>query len=225
MVKQNKKLMIKIFIVFFFIIAIEKGIDALIIANRGDCAFGGGGEKEGSIKSYIIEGAGYFLSSYSDTLLFLNKIEMSELIGVDYKELRAILYRAIENMEKARDAYSNLKQMADNTPYNQAMIDQLLSFDYAGFQNEKVLNNTIFKTVESYLSKGDVRGFFTLLLSNSEQILNKLYTIKAWVDTDTFPGLSTLWRVNQVFSETMFFGQYGAEVFYEITGTTKNVCD
>ena len=225
MLKNNKKLALKLSVFLFVIMGINMMSFGLIMGNRGDCAFGGGGEKGGSIKSYIIEGAGYFLNSYSDSLLFLNKIEMSETNGVDYNEIRGILYSAIENMENAKDAYSNLKQAADNTPYNQAMIDQLLSFDYTGFQSEKGMNESIFKTVESYLSKGDVRGFFTLLLSNSEQILTRLYTIKESVDTDTFPGLSNLWRVNQVFSETLFFGQYGSEVFFEIIGKTKNVCD
>ena len=214
MSKQKEKLILKVFFGLFAFIIFNSHSFSYIMANRGDCAFGGGGEKGGSIKSYIIEGAGYFLNSYSDSLLFLNRIEMSEMNGIDYKELKGILYKAIENMENARDAYSNLKQTADNTPYNQAFINQLLYFDYAGFQKKRGLNNAIFKTVESYLRKGDVRGFFTLLLSRSEKILNQLYTIKEWVDTETYPLLSTLWRINQDYSITMLFGQYAADIFY-----------
>ncbi len=232
MIKQkSKRLKLKFFIGLFVLIVFNSYSFSYIMGNFGDCGFG---EDEGkglsivkdiSIKLYIIEGAGYFLNSYSDMHLFLNKVEMSELNGVDYKELRDILYRVIENMEKAKEAYYNLKQKADNTPYNQAFINQLLSFDYVVFQNENGLNITIFKDVESFLSKGDVRGLFDRLLSNSDEILNKLYTVKESVDAERFPETSTIWRLNQDYSETILFGQYGSEVFFEITGTTKNVCD
>ncbi|MCU0287017.1 MAG: hypothetical protein MUF15_11540 [Acidobacteria bacterium] len=47
----------------------------------------------------IAEGAGYFASSQSDYLDFINKIEMSDLQGVDYKELRDSLLLSIENID------------------------------------------------------------------------------------------------------------------------------
>jgi hypothetical protein len=213
MIKQKKQFLIEIFFLIFFLFVMNIHIYPYVIANRGDYAFDEEGEKGISIKSYIIKGAGYFLSSYSDWLLFLNKVEMSELNGIDYKELSNILYRAIENMENAKEAYYHLKQTADNTPYNQAMINHLLSFDYHGFKKERGFNNSIFKGVKSYLRKGDVRGFFARLLANTENILRKLYIVKESVDADTFPGLSTLWGISQDYSRTMLFGQYAAEMF------------
>ena len=230
MIKQKKHLGLKMFFCVFFIFVINMNIYSYVIANRGDCAFSeGGGEgisivKDISIKLYIIEGAGYFLNSYSDMHLFLNKVEMSELNGIDYKELRDILFRAIENMEKVKVAYYNLKQKADNTPYNQSVIDNLLSFDYQGFQKERGLNKQIFRDVKYYLSKGDVRGFFTILLSNTEQILSKLYTVKESVDAEKFPEISTLWRINQDYSGTMLFGQYASEIFQTVLSFNKSVC-
>jgi hypothetical protein len=231
MYKKNKKLALKLSVCIFILIGINLMSFGLIMGNFGDCGFDSGGGKDisivkdVSIKLYITEGAGYFLNSNSGMQLFLNKIEMSELNGVDYKELRDILYRTIENMEKAKEAYYNLKQKADNTPYNQAFINQLLFFDYAGFQNEKGLNETILKYVESFLREGDMRGFFAILLANSDKILNKLYTVKESVDSDRFPEISTIWRLSQDYSETILFGQYGSEVFYKIIGATKNVCE
>ena len=35
--------------------------------------------QEKTLREYVIEGAGYFLESYSDYLLFLNKVELAEL--------------------------------------------------------------------------------------------------------------------------------------------------
>ncbi len=78
--------------------------------------------------------------------------------------------------------------------------------------------------MEKFLGKGDVRGFFGRLLSDTDEILIKLYSIKVMVEADVFPDLSTLWRVNQDYAETILFGQFAAEVFYEVTGTTKNEC-
>jgi len=211
--KQNKKSILKVIICICVLVCINIMSFALIMGNRGECAFGEGGEKGISIKSYIIEGAGYFLSSYSDMLLFLNRVEMSELNGIDYNEMRDLLNKAIEKMEKTKDTYYHLTQTAEFTVYNRAMIFHLLSFDYQGFQKERGFGNTIFKEVASYLRKGDVRGFFAILLAYTDDILRKLYIVKESVDVDKFPDLSTLWRINQGFSKTLLYGQIAAEIF------------
>jgi hypothetical protein len=161
---------------------------------------------------YIVEGAGYFLDSHSSMQAFLNRVEMSDVKGVDYNELREILYNAIENMEKAREAYYNLKLKADNTPYKQVMIDKLLEFNYEGFKESNGLIPFIFERVKNYLSKGDVRGIYAEFVSNTEKILEKLYEIKISVDSDQFPDISNLWRINQVYSEYLLYGQYTSEV-------------
>ena len=215
MKKQNKQLISKIFIVLFILAAINQSSYGLIIANRGDCVLGCDEEKSTGLKSYIIYGAGYLLRSYSDMMLFLDKVEMSELNGIDYTEMRNVLNKAIEKMEMANQYYFQLKQAADNTPYHQSAIESLVSFDYTGFQKERGLNAVIFQDVQAYLCKGDVRGIFSRLLSETEDILAKLYKIKEFVDSDKFPELSILWRVKQSFSELILFGQAAAEIFAE----------
>jgi hypothetical protein len=195
-----------------------------VIANYAECGFDGGDEKSLPISYYIVESAGYFLKSHSDIILFLNRVEMSEINGIDYKELRNILYRAIENMEKAKEEYYILKQKTDATPYNQLMINYLLSFNYNRFLNERGLISDIFKLVETFLGTGNVRGVFDLLLKNTENILDKLYSLKESVDADTFPNILILWRVNQDYIETILFGQYTSEVLKSILFEDKNAC-
>ena len=116
-------------------------VSAVIYFNGAGGNFGGGSEstlpQEKTIRDYVIEGAGYFLESYSGFLLFLNKVELKELQGLDYNEVQMILNSAIEKMENARDVYTRLKQEADVTPYNPDMIDELMNFDYDGFQETK----------------------------------------------------------------------------------------
>jgi len=150
-------------------------------------------------------------------LLLLNKIEMSDLYGVNYNDLRDTLYSAIESMEGAKEAYITLKQRAETTPYIQEKINRLISFDYTGFQEEKGLDSIIFNDVEVYLKEGDVTGLFGETLSAMETILRMLYQVKKTIDNDQLPENSSLWRLNQKYSKTLLFGQYAAEVFYAVT--------
>lgn len=191
---------------------------ALIYGNDTDGGFGGGGNKTetSSIRTDVIEGAGYFLSSYSDILAFLNKIELAELRGIDYPELQRIIAGAVENMTNAKNTYLNLTQTADITPYNLEVIEKLIAFDYAAFQQEKQLNSVVFSQVESFLVKGDIRGIYHRFLSTAEELLVRLNTIKTDVDAGRFPSSDALWELNQAAAQALLFGQYTSEVFNRI---------
>ncbi len=224
MSKQKKRFFLKIFLGVFVLATLNVTSYAYIWANYSDCGFDEEGEKLLSIGDYIVESAGYFLKSHSDILLFLDRVEMSEINGIDYKEFRTIIYKAIENMEKAKESCFNLKQKADATPYKKSVINLLLSFDYDGFKKERGLNNDIFNDVEKFLGNGNVRGIYGRLLKNTGEILDKLYSIKDSLDGDTFPDILILWRVNQEYSCVMLFGQYSAEVFRAATPVNKDEC-
>jgi hypothetical protein len=192
---------------------------ALIMGNFAEIAFVPPVDPEDPetksipLSDSIINGAGSYLKAYSNLMLFLNRVEMADIDGVDYKEMGTILNNAVGDMEMAKEAYTGLKQSMDNTPYNPAVIDYLLAFDYKGLQEAYGLNASIFEQVGSYLGKGDVRGFFGHLLTSTGAILEQLYKMKESVDTENLPAIEDLWRINQDFSETMLFGQYAAKVF------------
>jgi hypothetical protein len=229
MIKKIKKLISKFFLGVLILILFNSITYSRIVGNWAECGFGECGAESKSLTSftiriYIIEGAGYFLNSHSGIQAFLNRVELSELNGIDFNEMREILYKAIEDMEKAKASYYNLKQVADKTPYNPIMINFLLDFDYDGFQKEKGLNLTIFETVRNYLSKGDIRGIFSTFLTNNESILEQLYTIKELLDADKLPEISILWRLNQSYTDNQFFGQYTSEIFHEILSVNKSIC-
>jgi hypothetical protein len=195
-------------------------VSAVIYFNGAGGNFGGGSEstllQEKTIRDYVIEGAGYFLESYSGFLLFLNKVELNELQGLDYNEVQMILNSAIEKMENARDIYTRLKQEADVTPYNPDMIDQLMNFDYDDFQETNHLVAPIFKQVEYYLEKGNIREMFDEALLDMEKILDIASLIKGRIDRGEFPEVSRLWELNEFCSVSLLFGQYAARVFQEI---------
>jgi hypothetical protein len=192
---------------------------ARIMANYGENAYVDPVDplnpetKSKPLNTYIVNGAGSYLKAYANLMLFLNRVEMSDIDGIDYKEMGNILGNAVADMEKAKEAYTVLKQLMDTTPYNLNMIDYLLAFDYKGFQEVQGLNAPIFEQVGSYLGKGDVRGVFGYLLTSTADILDQLYQVKESVDIEKLPAVDDLWHINQDFSETMLFGQYAANVF------------
>jgi hypothetical protein len=168
------------------------------------------------IGNLSIVGAGYYLKSHSDMLICLNMIEISELSGLDYDGVRNTLDRAIENMEKARDTYYQLKSLVAVTPYNQEVIDKLLVFDYDGFQTNRGLNAVIFGKVKKLLSNGDVRGVYYLFYEDLVLLFERIKNLKLIVDNERIVEISELWRINQKYSELQLFGQYFSEVFYAL---------
>jgi hypothetical protein len=212
---KQMKVFAVIFLTFFALCVLSITAYALIYGNETDGGFGGGGFKTGasSIRTGVIEGAGYFLSSYSDILAFLNKIELAELKGIDYAELQKIIAGAVENMTNAKNTYLTLTQTADVTPYNLEVIEKLIAFDYGAFRREKQLNRVVFSQVESFLARGDIRGVYHRFLSIAEELLVRLNTIKADVDAGRFPFSEALWELNQDAAQALLFGQYTTEVF------------
>jgi len=197
-------------------------LHALMWANESCVAFpngclGGGGGKSGvTIGGFIAEGGYYFLKSSSDMDLFLSLIESSELSGPDYKAMETAINSAVFNMGQAKNIYSQLKDLAAFTSYDQNVISKLIEFDYVDFQKQGSLNPTIFDRVANHLGRGDVRGIYSESYLCLAELLEILKSIKKDTESNVLPDLSTLWRANQKFSETKMFGQYVTEVFYSL---------
>ena len=216
MIEKKKVAILEVLLGVFVLCAFQMDAFPRFILNGGAASF----EEQAQpvIEGYVAEGAGYFLKSHSDTLLLLNKIELSDLNGVDYTELQQLVDNALYNMQNAKTKYTSLTQIADTALYEQAVIDQLLTFDYYSFQQAKGLNGIIFDQVGTYLGTGDVRGMYHKILSDTQEIIDKLTVVKSIIDSGTLPETASLWRLNQSYSDTQFLGQYAAEVFYDITG-------
>jgi hypothetical protein len=217
----------KIFIILFLMTSVF--IFPVIWANYSDISYDGDGSSEDgkrssapTIKILVIQGAGYFLKSHADFQLFLNKIELAELHGADFIELQDILNAAVNSMESAKSNYFALKNLAAVTPYNQAVIEKLRAFDYDGFLKEKGLNAAVFSRVKGFLIKGDVTGAYESVFLDTVELMDRLENIKKDIDKNKIPDISRLWELNQKYSDTMFFGQYIAAIFFEIRGIIKD---
>ncbi|NIM17291.1 MAG: hypothetical protein GTO45_35255 [Candidatus Aminicenantes bacterium] len=213
---QKKSAYLQFFIALIVIAAMGTSVSSYIVLNYSEIAYESSNESSIAVDAYIAESAGYFLKGYSDILHFLNKVERSELDGTDYNELLDILNQAIGNMEQARMAYEKLTRIANDSPYNPAIIDRLLAFDYERFQQENELNRDIFTKVRKYLEKGDVRGIYARLLAYTTNIQNILIELKSTVERGKFPIIRGLWQLNKQCSEALLFGENVSEIFLTI---------
>lgn len=212
------KLLTGVLLVFF----LGMNIYPWMMGNDGGRGYDGddSGARGFTIEYHIIQGAGYFLNAYSDALLLSNRVELADLNGLDNQDLQAILGRAIENMEKARDTYAALVDKARRTPYRLEFIQKLLAFDYRGLEKERGLNGNTFAEVTAHLEKGDITGVFDRILARTQALLDLLYRVKEETAATGSPAVPTLWRVNDGFAHALMFGQYAAEVFGGVKGDT-----
>jgi hypothetical protein len=216
MIKKKNSVILKLLLGVFILFLFNYSAFSKLVHNGASAGFS---EPESTaIQGYVMEAAGHFLESHADFLLFLNRVELADLDGVDYSELQLMINNTIAHMTNAKTTYNDLTQIADAAPYDQPFITELLNFDYASLQQDKSLNSVIFNEVETYLSAGDIRGIFHKTLADTQYILDLLTPVKSAVDAETLPETEDLWRVNQAYSETQLVGQFAAEVFSAVTG-------
>jgi hypothetical protein len=218
---DKKYSILKVLLGIIIIISLNLNSFSWWYANHTDSAYGGDGENGISISDLVVDGAGYFLESYSNTLLFMKKIEWSGKTALDYDELKNLVDKALDNMKSAKETYVNLKQAADTAPYNPAVIDALKQFDYNGFKEANSLNGDIFKEVNGYLVKGDIRGVYARILLDTENIILLLERIRDQVDAGDFPVIGDVWNVNHAYSQSLLFGQYTSQVLASIINNQK----
>jgi hypothetical protein len=219
---KNMKVLVMI-VLFLAMISLGYGWFSFNETGEG---FEGSGDGDGqkalapasSLDAYIAEGAGYFLKSQSNFLLFLAKLETSELTHLNYVDLQEILLESKVNLELSKESYKLLVEIAEKTPYNNILLEQLQQFDYHKFEKNTGLNSVIFRSIAGFLKKGDIRGAYKHNYNSITTLLEKIGSIKSTIDSGLTPKLSDLWRINQSYSEIILFGQYATEVVFNILG-------
>lgn len=226
---MKMSLMIRMVLSIAMVVSMGLSLSATVFQNWGECPFlpgcnpGTGGDAniylpsdENLMGMYLVEGAGYILDAHSGVMDFMNHFEMAELKGADYTGMGEILRRVIDNLENARNIYIIVNFTAENTPYNDVVIDRLKTFDYDAFRERNRLYPVVFDRLKGFLSNGDVRGVFAEVLKDIDGLLNRVYALKDTTDTAKLPGVQDIWGINQAFSESLFFGQYFSQVLYEV---------
>ncbi|MCK4762777.1 MAG: hypothetical protein KAW12_11335 [Candidatus Aminicenantes bacterium] len=185
--------------------------------NGAGSSYAGSGaesaKSSNTIEIYLIEAGGFYLNADAGVQKLLAMVELYDLRGVDYTELKNVLTDAAGNIEKTIETYNNLINTAEITPYNEPVLNKLKAFDYKGFMVENALNSVIFTRVEDFLKKGDITGLFKKVRGNLKEIDGMLKTIHEKVSLNEMPQISALWSLNEKFSNLSLFGSYTARVF------------
>jgi hypothetical protein len=199
-------------------------VHARLFSNSTDSAFNGGDSSstEGAnlacftIGELIIKGAEYFFKAQADINLLSEYTEISDLYSTDFFTLWWAVNGALDNMSMARYYYRELQYKANNTPYNQVVINKLLTFDYDSFQEQNLLIKDVFSEVKGYLRNGDVRGVYSHTSAYLDSLTNTLESIKWELYAGKVPGNNHMWNLNQLCAKAHMFGQYVSRVFYAI---------
>lgn len=193
------------------------GVDAFPhwYVNGSGKGFDGPGENSAavSLEAYVVEGAGYFLDSHAHTLLFMKKLEWSGKNGMVDAEAALLLDNALNSMEQAHAIFSELKGLADTTPYNTAVTDALRKFDYDAFRAAHGIDDKIFDRVRDCLGKGDIRSVYGDIVTDTGTIIELLKRVKDRVDAGVFPSNWEVWKLDRAYSDSQRFGQYVSRVF------------
>ena len=200
-------------------------VHARLFGNSSDSAYNGGdgtGSTEGanlaclSMGELIIKGAEYFFKAQTDINLLSERTEISDLYGADFYTFWWTVNSALDNVNMARYYYRELQYKADNTPYNQVVINKLPVFDYDAFQEQNNLIKDVFIEVKGYLVKGDVRGVYSRTSAYFDTLKNTLEAIKGELYAGKVPSNNHMWDLNQVCAKAHMFGQYVSRIFYAI---------
>ena len=226
---MRKKSFIFLSLICVFILVIPFRGFSMYVANYSEQSFNEGEmdtstESKSSIASsftikyLIIKSATYFFKGKSKIDLLASRLEAADIEGVNFYELQQIVNDALCNMKTARYYYQALKNKADNTPYNQTVINQLTAFDYDSFSVEIGLNGDIFNQVKGYLKLGDVRGTYARLCSYTENVIDMLETVQKEVYYWEIPDIENVWKLHQECAHMLLFGQYIAQIFQNLLG-------
>jgi hypothetical protein len=198
-------------------------VHARLFGNHSDSAYNGGdgtsstGEATlacySTIRELIIKGAEYFFKAHADINWLSENVEKSDIYGADYYTLWWAVNSALDNVNMARYYYQELQYKANNTPYNQVVINKILAFDYDAFQEQNSLIKDIFSEVKGYLKSGDVRGVYSRTSAYFDTLKNTLEAIKGELYAGKVPANAHMWNLNQVCAKAHMFGQYVARIF------------
>lgn len=169
-----------------------------------------------SIKDLIIKSATYFLNGKSSVDILSAKLEISVHEGIDLCELQMIVNDALNYMRAARYYYQLLMDKANNTPYNQAVIDQLIAFAFNTYAKDNNLNSDIFEQVKDYLQTGNIRGAYVRFYIYADTIIDILENVQMEVYSWKLPDKGNIWKLNQECAHMLLFGQYIAQIFYNL---------
>lgn len=182
-------------------------VNASLVMNDIVPAFQDDTEKY-KIENKVIEGAAHFLKSKSFADIILYEYEKSTNQTLNYTALLENTENAISELESSKLKYIEALEIGRKTGYDETKTDWFKNFDYDTFINANHLNKDIAFIVKDYLARGDITGLYQKNISNIEEILITLNSIKEYAGVNSSPPVATFWKLLRQYSETALFGNY-----------------
>jgi hypothetical protein len=226
-IKKGEKTMKRIIISMIIVLSLMSVLSyGWIVANWHCLLYDGQCTPEDSNQSSIqslspslghlsIDAAGFFLQSNSDYQAFLKKIELADIYGVNYEDLKYLITNSIENMEMVHSIYYRVWQISKSLERDPVVLQKLTQFDYGLILEEKKFIPSIFSEVEKYLKIGNMPGAFEKIYNDTGDILQGMKSLKSLLEANSI-DIPQCWEVNQRFLKSELFGQYISQVFSEI---------
>ncbi len=223
MFKKNPSIFFKALMLCFILSVFCTQIYPRIWCNTTDGGFSDDAVLAGfSMKTHIVEAAAHFLNAYGHSMLLLNKVELSELYGLNFPEAQELVNAAAQEMNDAIVEFALLRELAERTPYNKNVLDMVTAYDFEAFELRKKANTSILSNLKGFLLEGKLREFYTQMDANLNEIVGHLNLLKSQLDGNINPDFETIHNLNQILAETMVSGEYAAEIFHEVVTDINN---
>jgi len=184
------------------------------IANEGDTGTGEGVKNQ--VEGFIIDGASGFLKSYSDILLLLNESEIGLREGFNIAQAQQLIESALNKLVTSKENYSRACDLIKEAEFNQAWLQRLKAFDFAGLTVGRNLHPTMMRRVDSLLSTSGVAGVYQKIVTDLKDIIYGLQQMRENCQKNMLPGMEDLRTLYQNYSDFMLFGYYSSLVFNEV---------
>lgn len=156
----------------------------------------------------MIDGASYFMESYSVAMMLIYEREIAEKGNFNAANSSRNVDMSIYKLELSKNCYIKAVNLAKKIGYNPSRIDQLKNFDYDNFRLESNLDIQIMDEVKKYLLKGDVIGLYNKNVENIELILFYLYNFRDILKSGQKPDISLYWDLIRSYSRALLFGNF-----------------
>ncbi|MCU0275770.1 MAG: hypothetical protein MUF02_02760 [Acidobacteria bacterium] len=190
------------------------GLNAVMVVNDPVSPFPGNTCVQ--IGDMITDSASELLQSAADAFLFLNEVEIAGKNGLNVHAALQRVDMAAARVQQALNLFRDIIASGSEAGYEEKRIVKLRDFSYDHFANENGLSQEVMAEVSSYLSRGNVLGFYRHHARNLQTLYNTLQRIRADLLVGRLSENRVLWSLLQQYNSTMIFGNYASMVFYKI---------
>ncbi len=203
---KTKKLLTVLAFLGIFVLSGNRNIYCHIYINN---IVDGFPEQEATtIEGYVIEGSSLFFQGMADIMILCDEGEKGLKDGILPNSIN-LIDSAVKNLKLSREKYLQAIRMSNSVDKALCNFTYLGKFDYDKLTGEKGLVAEIANEAKSYLSVGNVVGFYQKIADENEGLIKNLVTLKEKLGNKEALYQEDYWLILQQVSRLMLFGNYG----------------